>query len=251
MSAPARRLTQRQVDAEVSREVARIQHEYGTQPELAGKCRVCRHPDSKRRVNQMLGYGMRPQEIVDNIADINARLRKNQQIGYWSVWNHRKEHFNIQAAASEARRRILERRAEEDGNDLSQGVGTILTAKGYLEIVADKGFRNLISDDAEVGWEDGLNAQLKLETLEKADSVEAERAAMRRDVALIQQAIAETLTPEQMRAISHRLDVLRGVVSEDDEDEAIEGEIVDDADEGYGDDEADFVMDIDDEDELE
>jgi hypothetical protein len=258
MSAPARRLTPAQVEAEVSREVARINSTpHGRTPELEGKCRICRDPDSRRRVNIMLGHGMRPAEIVENLSDINDRRRKNAKIGYWSVFNHRKEHFRLQEHVKEAQLRVLERRAEEEGLALAEGVGSILTLRGYLEIIANKGFESLVNADS-VGFTTGLDAQRELEVLMRSDRVEAERAAIRRDVALIQQAIIDTLPEDMMRAVSHRLDVLRGVISEDDEDEdTIEGEIVVEGDMGDADDDdeaydvADFVMDADDDDELE
>lgn len=258
MSAPTRTPTRAQVDAEVSREVARIVTEHGRPPELLGKCRICRDPDSRRRVNTMLGYGMRPAEIVENLSDINDRRRKNAQIGYWSVWNHRKEHYNIQEQAKEAQLRILERRAEEEGLMLAEGAGSILTLRGYLEIIANKGFQTLV-DAREIGFTTGLDAQRELESLMKGDKIEAERASVRRDVALIQQAITEEFTEDEMRRLSRRLDILRGIISEEDEDEdVIEGVIDDDDDDDFGDDEdeeaydvVDFENETDDDDDLE
>lgn len=245
MSAPARRMSRQQVDAEVSREVARIVETHGRPPELLGRCRICRDPESRRRVNNMLAYGMRPAEIAENLADINSRRAKNAQIGYWSVWNHRKEHFNVQEQARESQLRMLERRAEEEGLTLAEGVGSILTLKGYLEIIANKGFQNLVDRD-DVGYTIGLDAQRELDKLIKADRDEVERAALRRDVALLHQVVMDEADDPTRERIRYRLAVLRGDIVETDED-VIDAEV----DEDYADDDvADFSDEIDDDDEL-
>jgi hypothetical protein len=254
MTAPRRprALSQRSVDAEVGREVERIQREriHMTQiPEQ--RCRICRDPEARRRVNEMLARGMLPGDIVENVADINARRKKNATISYHVVRNHRVQHFNIQEPVKAAQLRQLEQyAAQKDAELFAEGVGTILTAKGYLRIIAEKGFTKLIQEDTEVGFTTGLDAQIKLEELEKADKGDVERAAIRRDVALIQQAIVETLTEEQMRAVSHRLNILRGVTSEEDSDEVIEADFDDEDDYGNDDEVADPGNTHDDEDEL-
>lgn len=248
-------VTPRQLEAEVNRELVRIRQEHLPQnmnpsKGAGGKCRVCSDPVAKRRVNTMLTHMMRPAEIVENLADVNERKKKNQQIGYWSVYLHRKNHFQNQDSINEGWVRMMERRAEEEGIDLAQGVGSILTLRGMLDIVAHKGMRKLMDPDTAVAWQEGVEAQAALEKLLKADKDQAERAAMRRDLALIQQAIVETLDEAQMKAVSHKLDVLRGIVSEDEDEGIIEGEVVEDDDDGYGGGVADFVADIDDDDEL-
>ena len=250
---------ERALNAEVSREVARIQREHAhvvPRAKRGRKCRVCDDPDARRRINTMLSRGMRPGEIVENIVDINARRAKNNQITYGSIRDHRQNHFNIQEPTKAAYLRMLERHAaQEDANLLAEGVGSQLTLRGYLAIVADKGFQELIKDDQHVGYTVGLDAMRELEMLAKADRDEAERAKLRADVALLQQAVREEFTPEEMRRLSHRIDVLRGVINEDDDDEEIEGEVVDDEeDDGeYGEDwdkAADFVMEPDEDDPL-
>ena len=241
MSAPAR-LNRRSLEADVNREVERVTREHTVVRQQGQPCRICADPEARRRVNVLLSHGLAIPEVLANITDINAKLKKNKQIKYWSVQNHRANHFNVQEPAKEAYRRILERRRDEEAELLGEGVSNILTARGYLEIIASKGFEDLIKPERAVPFETGLNAQLKLEEMLKADQDQAVMASMRRDVALIQQAIVDTLSEDQMRAISKRLDELRGVVPEDN---VIEGQIIDDADDD-DDDEADFDDDGDD-----
>lgn len=203
------------------------------------RCRVCIDPEARRRVNTLLGLAKGDTEIYRAMEDLNAIRRKNQRISAGVIRYHREHHFNIQEPAQAAQRRILEERAREEDLDLlADGVRNILTARGFLEIVANKGLEHLLKDDTVVPYEDGVNAQLKLEQIVKADEDAVERAAMRRDVALIQQAITEEFDEEQMKRLSHRLNVLRGTATE--EDNVIEG-VIDD--EVYDDDEADFADD--------
>lgn len=235
---PDSRLTARELGREVSREVSRLRSQappdIGRSSHRGRKCSICTDPEARERVNVMLASGMTINSIANSVGDINARRPKNRQITYEVVKNHNRNHFNLQVPASAAYRRILERRATEELDLLAEGVHNILTARGYLEIVASKGFANLVAEDTAVGFQTGLEAQLKLEELIKEDRDQAERATMRRDLGLIQQAIRETLTEDQMRDLSHRIDVLRGVASEDEDDTPLDAEVVDDDDDEYG-----------------
>lgn len=251
-------LSEGELERQVSREVARIRDQPAS---VAGrtrgqKCRICSDPDARRRVNSLLSIGMGPTEITRNLEDINLKRKKSQQITMWSVREHRERHFNIQEPAKAAILRSLEEEYAREHNDLmAEGVGNILTGRGYLKIVAQKGFSQLIKDDTTVGFTTGLEAQLKLDELEKDDRDQAERAMLRRDVGLIQQAIREEFTEEEMARLSRRLNILRGVVTEDeddeDSDEIIDVEIDDEDDDEEGGEVADFVMGHDDEDPLE
>ncbi|ACH62172.1 hypothetical protein MYRNA_203 [Mycobacterium phage Myrna] len=250
-------LSEGELNRQVSREVARVRDQAGSVPgrTRGQKCRICSDPDARRRVNSLLSIGMGPTEIVRNLEDINLKRKKNAQIGFWSVRDHRENHFNIQEPAKAAILRMLEDEYQREHSDLlAEGVGNILTGRGYLKIVAQKGFQQLIKDDTTVGFTTGLEAQLKLDELEKDDRDQAERAMLRRDVGLIQQAIREEFTEEEMRRLSRRLNILRGVTTEEDEDEDDDDQIIDaevDEDDEEGGEVADFVMGHDDEDPLE
>lgn len=226
----------RQLEADVQREVARVSREHEVVRQQGRPCRICQDPEAKRRVNLLLSTMVSIPEVVNAIADLNQGKKKKDQIGYWSVQHHRANHFNIQEPAKEAYRRMMERYRQEEGELLGEAVGNILTAKGMLEIIAQKGMEDLVAEDTKVGFMTGLDARLKLEEMMRADRDQAAISAIRQDVALIQQAIREELSEEDMRRLSRRLDILRGKVSEDDDDHVIDAEIIDDADDdGYAD----------------
>ena len=192
------------------------------------RCRVCQDPVSRARVNRLLAHGLRVPEIVESVFDINAGRPSNSKITYWSVLRHAERHFNAQEPAAAAWRRILERRLlQSDSEDLAEAAGSVLTAMGYLEVVASKGFENLVDESTVVDFETGLKAQLKLDEMQREGYLEEKVAAMRRDVALLQQAVREVVPAALMDDILSRIDELRGTVRDD----VVEAEfVVDDED---------------------
>lgn len=215
---------------EVNREVARIVAETPRRlPEERGRCRVCTDPEARARVNRLLAWGMDLREIESLLGDINARRRRNNQITYYSLRGHKERHFNIQDPASAALRRILERRKAQVADETATGVGNLLTGMAYLDIVAQKGFQNLLDEDTVVDYETGLKAQLKLEDMVREGAIEEQVAQMRRDVSVLQQAVRDVLgdKPALLTELSQRIDELTG----NSRDEVITAEVIDDDDE--------------------
>lgn len=233
-------LSGRQLESEVSREVARIQEEH--QPVMpTGRCRVCQHPESRSKVNTLLGYGMGVTEILEFVEEINAKRSKNNKITSDSIRNHKQRHFNVQAPTHAGYRRILDKRKAQLSEEFGDAAENLLTGMAYLEIVGMKGFQHLIDDGTVVDYETGLKAQLRLEELARDGQVEQQVAQMRRDVALLQQAVQDVLAndPDKLNEIAERIDELTGTVREDRDDEIIDAEVVgddyydQDDDEGY------------------
>ncbi len=222
---PAGGITARQLDAEVNREVAAIRAEHQDRvPEH--RCRVCQDPESRSRINRLLAYGMKVGEIAELVEDLNAKRAKNNKITYWSVLRHSERHFNVQDPTNAARRRILERRKAEVAEELGDAAAHLLTGMAYLDIVAQKGFEHLIDDETVVDFETGLKAQLKLEDMQRDGAVEQQVADMRRDVAMLQQAVRDVVPPNLMAQIADRIDELKGNVRDD----FVEAELIDDED---------------------
>jgi hypothetical protein len=218
----------RQLEAEVDREVAAIRAQHRDRmPEH--RCRVCQDPESRSRVNRLLAYGMKVAEIVEYVEDLNARRAKNNKITYWSVLRHAERHFNTQDPANAARRRILERRKDQVADEFGDAAAHLLTGMAYLDIVAQKGFQNLVDEDTVVDFETGLKAQLRLEEMQRDGAVEEQIAEMRRDVAILQQAVKDVVPAAMMSEIVARIDELKGTVRDD----VVEAEVVDDDDVGY------------------
>ena len=214
--------------AEIEREAQRI----GVPPPRPERrCRVCQDPASRDRVNRLLAYGMSAAEIEKSVADLNEARPSNNQITYWSIYTHHRRHFNTQDPAQAAYRRILERRAAEHTDNLQSGVENLLTVYGYLEVVAQKGFENLLAPDTVVGYSKGLEAMVTLHQLTRDGAPEQETAELRRQVGLLQRVVLEEADDETRRRIMARLDELAGppqaldaeVVEDDEDDEDDEG----------------------------
>ena len=215
----------RQLEAEISREVTAIRAQHPDRlPE--GRCRVCQDPESRSRVNRLLSYGMKIGEIEDFVEDLNARRPKNNRITYWSLRNHAERHFNLQDPTNAARRRILERRKAQVADEFGDGAAHLLSGMAYLDIVAQKGFENLVDDATVVDYETGLKAQLRLEELQRDGAVEEQIAEMRRDVSLLQQAVRDVVTPTVMSEIVARIEELKGTTRDD----IVDAEVVEDDD---------------------
>lgn len=226
-------LTGRQLEAEVSREVARIQEEHTpVMPE--GRCRVCQHPESRQKVNTLLGYGMVPAEIVNFVEDINARRSKNNKITIDSIRNHKSRHFNVQAPTQAGFRRILERRRTQLAEEFGEASANLLTGKAFLQVVAEKGWQHLIDDTTIVPYLDGLQAMLQLEKMQSEGQIEEKIAQMRRDVSMLQQAVTDVAAnlpngDQVLKQISERINELTGKTSarSEDDNEVIDAEVVD------------------------
>lgn len=256
MTAPARArrimaaggLTARQIESEVSREVARIQDEHPPQMPT-GRCRVCQHPESRQKVNTLLTYGMGATEILEFVEDINAKRSKNNKITLDSIRNHKhRGHFNVQSPTNAAYRRILERRKAQLSDEVADGSEHLLTGMAYLDVVAHKGWQHLVDDETVVDYETGLKAQLKLEEMVRDGQVEEQVAQMRRDVALLQQAVKDVVPEQYLREITERIDELTGNVADDN---IIDAEVVDDGDYDDDDEGHDPIIEADEGDSIE
>lgn len=246
-------LTGRQIESEVKAEVARIKDE--NVPVLfTGKCRVCQDPESRKRVNTLLGYGMKPAEILEQVADINEKRPKNAQITAVSLTNHRTRHFNVQEKTTAGYRRILERRKAQLSDEMADASGSLLSGMAFLDVVAQKGWQDLINEETIVGFEIGLKAMLKLEEMAAEGAIEEQIAQMRREVALLHQAVFEVVPEELRDEITERIDELSGVAARRDED-VLDVEVV--ADDDFFDQDDDDeevampVMDVDEGDSIE
>jgi hypothetical protein len=235
-----RRRTEAQMMADIEREAATI----GVPPPRPERrCRVCKNPDSRDRVNRLLAYGMGPSEIVDYCADLNELRPDRDQITYWSVYAHSRRHFNIQAPANASYRRILERHVRAHADEFVGGVENLLTVYGFLEVVAQKGFETLMNPSTTVDYTKGLDAMLTLHNLTRDGDADREVAELRRQVGLLQKVVLEEADEDTRRRIVARIDELTGP------SQAIDADVIPDDDEGYGSDDAiepDLDVDFDD-----
>jgi len=218
----------RRARAQISelKEVAGRQYEFRPQT----TCRVCMEEESRVLVNKLLSHALSLNEIVMCCESINARRKKNQRITRDSVWHHSKNHFNLQEPAKAVIRRILQERAEEQDKDWVAGVGNIVTAYSYLEVLQQKAFETLMRDDTVVPIEVGMQASLRLHEMGKAEAGEAQVAEMMQQMSRIIRAVRENCSPDQQERIRRALagedtTVISESIDADYDDEDDDGEL--------------------------
>jgi hypothetical protein len=80
--------------------------------------------------------------------------------------------------AREIYRRILERRAAESDADYENGIATLVSTIGYLDVMMHKGFETLVAEDATVSVDQGAYAAKQLHELTRQDAEVERMAAM-------------------------------------------------------------------------
>lgn len=140
------------------------------------RCRICRDPQVRQLVNDLLSHGYSFPSIVRVLEPVNATRQANRRITDACVRKHRKRHFDLQAPAAAVWRRVLEERAAESQGAYEDGVTNLVTAASYFEIMMRKGFSTMVAEDTVITPEQGGWAAKQLNEITKQD-VDADRFA--------------------------------------------------------------------------
>ena len=133
--------------------------------QLEPRCRVCRNDTLRIKVNNLLASGASYAMILRALRDDNAKLDKADRVTIDSIRNHTNRHFPVQNVAKATYRRILERRAQENGVDFVKGVATAITPMAFYETVMVKGFETLVDSGTTVDVNTGMIAAGRLQAL--------------------------------------------------------------------------------------
>ena len=126
---------------------------------------MCRNDQVRTKVNDLLATGSSYAVIVRALAADNAELDKSDRVTIDSIRNHTVRHFPVQNVAKATYRRILERRAQENGVDFVKGVATAITPLAFLETVMVKSYETLVDSDTTVDVSTGMIAAGRLQAL--------------------------------------------------------------------------------------
>ena len=131
------------------------------------RCKVCRQEDTglMALVNKLLAAGEPYTNVLRDIEVFNDKLSEKDKVTYSSIRTHHKRHFATNNAAAAVYRRILEKNAEEADIDFIGGVKNAVTPLAYLEVMMNKGYREMTSYEGNVDPEMGMKAALKLHDL--------------------------------------------------------------------------------------
>ena len=129
------------------------------------RCRICRNDPVRKKVNDMLATGLSYAMITRAVEEDNTKLDKRDWITIDSIRNHTARHFPVQNVAQATYRRILERRAQENGVDFVNAVATAITPMAFYETVVVKGYATLVDPDTQVDVSTGMIAAGRLQAL--------------------------------------------------------------------------------------
>jgi hypothetical protein len=132
--------------------------------QLEPRCRVCRNDTLRIRVNNLLASGRSYAMILRAVQDDSAKLDKPDRVSIDSIRNHTVRHFPVQNVAKATYRRILERRAQENGVDFVTGVATAITPMAFYETVMVTGYETLVDSDTRVDVNTGMIAAGRLQS---------------------------------------------------------------------------------------
>lgn len=122
-----------------------------------------------------------------------------------SISTHHKEHMAITTAAYRA---ILEEEASLEGQNFDEGVRGAITSRGILEIMARKGFDDILDDNTMVEPKDLIQI-IKLKTEMDAAYVTEQIETYKRQVEIFKQAILETIPPDMQARLVARVRKIR------------------------------------------
>lgn len=172
----------------------------------AAQCRICQTEGATPVVNKMLSHGATYNDILGVLQPLNLRRAKNEQININSIGHHARNHFPLEEAANAVYRKLVEKRAAEVEKDFVEGVGGAVTALGFLDVVIQKGFENLVKDDVTVGVDTAVRAAKELAAIEaQQDQDDTDIADIMTKMNQVIEAVREEADPETWERIVNRL----------------------------------------------
>jgi len=107
----------------------------------------------------------------------------------------------VQNVAKATYRRILERRAQENGIDFVNGVATAITPMAFFETVMVKSYETLVDSDTRVDVNTGTVAAGRLQSLIESRDYDHELLVMKVQMAQICAAVKSTVLHPAFRSM--------------------------------------------------
>ena len=182
-------------------ELPAVLHQFPLEP----RCRVCRNDQLRTKVNDMLAAGVSYAMILRALQNDNDQLDTPDRVTIDSIRNHTGRHFPVQNVAKATYRRILERRAQENGVDFVKGVATAITPMAFYETVMVKGYETLVDSGTKVDVNTGMVAAARLQALIDSRAGRTSMADILFKMDRIINAIHDTVPPELWEVILHKI----------------------------------------------
>jgi hypothetical protein len=198
---------------------------------LEPRCRVCRNDEMRRKVNDLLAAGLSYAMILRALQKDNDQLDNRDRVTIDSIRNHTARHFPVQNIARATYRRILERRAQENGVDFIKGVATAITPMAFFETVMVKGYETLVDSDTKVDVNTAMIAAGRLQALMQSQASSNKMVDMWAQMSRIIEVMHHFVPEERHEELLRQLE-WQGPVAAD--TPADEFEDCDDAEDEYG-----------------
>jgi len=154
------------------------------------RCKICTSPLVRDRVDRLAAAGFGGSAIADEIMGLDPKLPKKRDSLRKSIERHVSKHLKIKDAAV---RRILERRAEEQGILIDQVEGQMVSGKAFLDMMIGRGQEQLSDPNSRVYNKDVLEAIRLQEDFER-ESFALQLEVIERQVRCISQALKEIVS---------------------------------------------------------
>ena len=183
----------------VSRRLNTARWEYGR----SERCRICgMEADGLSNafevnciIDRELMRNATTRQVLEAVEPLVAGWPAEMRPTYAAVRNHAKLHLRRDEALV---RELLEHHAREEGIDIDYGEGSILTPKGALALIVQKGFEGIQQDHIVPTVSETISASRALEAIE-TERLRAELEQVR-SRAKVMSSILQQLAPEALAA---------------------------------------------------
>lgn len=181
---------------------------------VSSQCRVCKDPIIRDLVNNLIAHGYTVPDILGTLDKHNLKMRIQGQpeITQRSLYNHRKEHFDIQSPAYAIWRKVQEQHQAVYQQNWETGVGGILNALSYYQTMMMRGYETLVNPKVPVTIDQGAWAAGKLDALQARNEDQYDRASQLAEVGRILEVVRHFVPSDNWPQIQA---VLRGEIDLD------------------------------------
>jgi len=172
----------------------------------SNKCKVCTAgEDIRNLVDTLLMFPKSYAEVLRSIQPLQEKLEVpiDDRLNYENIRNHQRNHLPFDKIAV---REIVERRAKEKNIAILNASNRLLTAEAFYEVIAAKGWEDLVSGYTRPTLSQTMQAMDMLSKFdeEAGDSYRPEDLIQQLDIILM--AVREVLPPDLREKLFQRIE---------------------------------------------
>ena len=151
-------------EADKGTEVAkkRPKRNYGPVEVTVKQCKVCMSPD-RYEIEKLIILGMSQRKVIEFMKAAGQSFNKN------SMSNHVRKHMSLKRQAV---RRMIERQAAKQFENIEETADTLLTTRGILEVMRQRGAEQIIEGNVNVEPETLIRVMDKIDGMDSSEESE-------------------------------------------------------------------------------